>query len=49
MKKNISLNDNIIYETSNDEPNMKYIILNMVKSNQELQKQIIEVCKNKYK
>ena len=40
-----SINDEINnYEINNDH-NMKDIILNMVKSNQELQKQIIEVCK----
>ena len=39
--------ENIItHDTINDETNMKDIILNMVKSNQELQEKIIEVCKN---
>ena len=43
-KENTIINESINDEI-NDEPNMKDIILNMVKSTQELQKQIIEVCK----
>ena len=48
-KENTIIKNTIIDESINDEinndHNMKDIILNMVKSNQELQKQIIEVCK----
>ena len=45
-EKNCNKNIIINQITNSDDPNMNDIILNMVKSNQELQKQIIEVCKN---
>ena len=45
-KGNTITHDTINDETINDEINMKDIILNMVKINQELQEKIMDVCKN---
>jgi len=44
--KGNTITDETITDVTNiDETNMKDIILNMIKSNEELQKQMIEVCK----